>query len=65
VENDGSVHAVGGSGGPNYSHNMYGGAGGDGRIRVDANELRIGGVATDPTTFTNTTNPPVGYTGTP
>ena len=65
IDNNGSVHASGGSGGSGAHYYIDGGAAGVGRIRVDADELWLGGNVVDVTTFSSTTSPSVGYFGTP
>jgi hypothetical protein len=65
VEQSGSVHAAGGVGGVSGNNNGSGGTGGVGRIRVDAEVLMRNGAVVDSTIFKQSTNPQVGYLGTP
>jgi len=65
VENNGSVHAAGGAGGSSPYNYANGGSGGVGRIRVDAEALRVNGIEVNGSTFQQTTTPQVGYLGLP
>ncbi|WP_304511247.1 Ig-like domain-containing protein [Desulfopila sp. IMCC35008] len=61
VENNGTVTAIGGGGGANIGYNTYGGQGGAGRIRVDAQVLRKEGVEVTENEFVHFFNPDVGH----